>query len=509
MKKFSIFILSVFTLSLVISSLALSYEPGKKYQLTFYHVNDTHGAFYKSSVTNEGGFAILSTLVKNARKEASQAKSLFFLTSGGDVNTGTPESDLLFGEPDFRSMHFLGFDAMAVGNHEFDRNWEHLFVQQAWAQFPFLAANIRGLFAQPLPIIPYIIKEEQGLKIAFLGLATEETPFLTLPSNTKGLAFDPSIETAKKWVPFLNQRADIVVVLSHLGWCALGTCASPNDVFLARSVPGIDLILGGHSHSALAAPDYVNGTYIFQAFEKNQKVGILHMEFLDDKLTLKNSELKTISGEEDPNLLAILNPLIQSFAGKLKVVVGETSVFLDGERTNIRFKETNLGNLVTKSVQYMTSSDIAILNSGGIRASIPAGNITYGDIFKVLPFSNTICTVELTGNEIKTYMEKIALLLPGGGNFPQMSGVSLTTDVENKILSLKINNQDIQDSKVYKIAMNNFMAEGMESYPKVSNLSSFLNTGITMDAALRTYIEKHKVINAKDIEVTGYYQRAH
>lgn len=169
--------LYIFFLSLLISSITFSYEPGKKYQITFYHINDSHGSFYKSPATGEGGFAILSTIVKKARTEAGQAKALFFLTSGGDVNTGTPESDLLMAEPDFRSMQFLRFDAMAVGNHEFDRSWEKLFVQQSWAQFPFLAANIRTLFSQPLPIIPYIIKVEQGLKVAFLGLTTEQTAF--------------------------------------------------------------------------------------------------------------------------------------------------------------------------------------------------------------------------------------------------------------------------------------------------------------------------------------------
>lgn len=501
--KYSIFFLFFFS-----SSVVFSYEPGKKYQLTFYHINDSHGYFFKSPDTKEGGFATLSTIVKKARKEADQSKALFFLTSGGDVNTGTPESDLLMAEPDFRSMHFLGFDAMALGNHEFDRSWKNLFTQQSWAQFPFLAANVRALFSQPLPIIPYIIKEDQGLKVAFLGLTTDHTPFLTLPSNIEGLVFDPALVAAKKWVPFLNQRADIVVVLSHLGWCSLGDCASPNDVLLAQEVPGIDLILGGHSHSTLSAPDNVNGTYIFQAFEKNQKVSVLHMEFLNDKLTLKSSELKAITGEEDPDLLAILDPLIQSVSGKLKTVIGETSVLLDGERTNIRYKETNLGNLIAKSMQSLTKSDLAIINSGGIRASITVGNITFGDIFKVLPFGNTVCTAELTGKEIKTYIEKIATMLPGEGSFPQMSGVFIKTDTENKILTLKINNQDIQPLKIYKMALNNFMAEGMDFYPKVSQLKSFVNTGLTIDSAVRLYIEKHKILEPKDVEVTGYYQRA-
>ncbi|MBV2168297.1 MAG: 5'-nucleotidase C-terminal domain-containing protein [Bdellovibrio sp.] len=494
-------------LSLLVSSTAFTYDAGKKYDLTFFHVSDTHGHFYKSPANNEGGFAILSTLVKNARQEARQNNSLFFLTSGGDVNTGTPESDLLLAEPDFRAMQAIGFDAMAIGNHEFDKHWQVLSQQHSWAQFPFLSANIRSAKAQYLPIIPFIIKEEQNLRVAFLGLTTEDTPFLSLPANTQGLIFDPAIATAQKWIPFLRQRADVVVVLSHLGWCPLGNCAAPNDVLLARAVPGIDLILGGHSHSSLPVPEVENGTFIFHTFEKNQKVGILNLEFLDGKISLKSSELKPIAGEEDPALLAILDPLRQLSAEKLKTVVGETPVFLDGERANVRYKETNLGNLVTKTLQLRTQADLTLINSGGIRASIAPGPITYGDIFKVLPFGNTVCTVELTGAELVKYMEVIAKMNPGEGNFPQMSGVTLTTNTENKILELKINHEEIKAEKIYKLAMNNFMAEGGDFYPKVKDLPSFIDTGLTVEYIFRSYIVDQKVIDPKEFEITNYYQR--
>lgn len=492
---------------LVVSSFGYAFEAGRKYPITFFHVSDTHGQFYKSTTTNSGGFAILATMVQQARQEAAATDSLFFLTSGGDVNTGTPESDLLMAEPDFTAMNLLNFDAMAVGNHEFDRHWKYMLVQQGWAQFPFLAANIRPEIRQAFPIIPYVIKNVQGLKVAFLGLATEHTPMQSLPTNSVGLIFDPAIETAKRWVPFLNKHADVVVVLSHLGWCSLGDCISPNDVHLAQQVPGIDLILGGHSHTAMETPDVQNGTYIFHAFEKNQKVGILKAEFLDDRLTIKSSQLAPIVGDEDPTVAAALAPLMAASSEKLKVVVAQTAVYLDGERSNVRYKETNLGNLITKAIKLRTQSDIAISNAGGIRASIAVGPVTYGDIFKVLPFGNTVCTVELTGAELIQYMAQIATMAPGDGNFPQMSGVSLKTDVANNILELKVNNRPVSAQGRYKIAMNNFMAEGGDFYPRVKDKSSFIDTGLTMEYIFRSYIEQKKVVQPDDIAVTGYYQR--
>lgn len=489
------------------SSFGYSYESGRKYQINFFHVSDTHGAFYKSPTTNSGGFAILSTMVQQARQESNQDGALFFLTSGGDVNTGTPESDLLMAEPDFTAMRAIGFDAMAVGNHEFDHHWKYLLVKQGWAQFPFLAANIRPAKPQAFPIIPYIIKQKYGLKVAFLGLATEHTPFQSLPANSVGLIFDPAIATARQWVPFLRSQADIVVVLTHIGWCPLGDCVSPNDVLLARQVPGIDLILGGHSHTSMEKPEVENGTYIFHAFEKNQKVGILKTEFLDGQFKVRDSALAPIEGEEDPAIVELLEPLMQQSAERMKAVVGETAVLLDGERTQVRSMETNLGNLITKTFRLRTHSDIALLNSGGIRASIAAGPVTYGDIFKVLPFGNTICTVEMTGADLVKYMAQIATMLPGDGSFPQMSGVTLKTDTANNVLELKINGEFVQSQRTYKLAMNNFMAAGGDFYPDVKKYQSFIDTGLTMEYIFRTYIEETKVITGEDIVETGYYQR--
>lgn len=503
MVKLSIlFMLLFFTVSIT-----TAYEPNKKYSLTFYHINDTHGAFYKSPVTGEGGFAILGTIIKEARKNADKSESLLFLTSGGDVNTGTPESDLLLAEPDFRSMKALKFDAMVLGNHEFDQPWPNLIKQHSWAQFPFLAANVHPVDNEPFPVLPFIIKEAKGLKIAFLGLITEHTKFLSAPDNVKGLVFDPAIETAKKWVPYLNKRADVVVVISHLGWCSLGKCHSPNDVLLAQSVPGIDLILGGHSHSSFSKPDFVNGTYIFQAFEKNQKLGAIKIEFLNDRVTLISSEQKPISGKEDPEILAIINPFLKLISSKLKKVIGTTTVYLDGERTNIRYTETTLGNLITKAMKVVTTTDFAIMNSGGIRSSISIGKISYGDVLKSLPFKNKVATVTMTGQEVIDYISKVIKMLPGEGNFPQMSGIQVIASKENKIIDIKINNLAVNKNKKYKLALNTYIAEGMELYPKVSHLKSYQETELTVDQVVVNFFKKNPSVKAKDVEITNYYKR--
>jgi len=501
MKKF------ILLFFLAITQFSLGYELNKKYNLEFYHVNDTHGVFEKSNKTNAGGFGILSTMVKEARARASQTKTIFFLTSGGDVNTGTPESDVLFAEPDFRSMGAIGFDAMVLGNHEFDHHWSHINKQQKWAGFPFLAANIKNKTKKKFSVLPYVVKEVYGLKIAFLGLITDQTKLLTLPANTKGLEITSAVETAKYWVPILRKQADVVVVLTHLGWCDLGQCQEPNDVQLAMSVPGIDLILGGHSHTLMKQADVVSGTYIFQSYEKNQKVGVLQAEFYNGKFAVNSSEVKDIIGAEDQVIVRMQEPLKSLSQKKLKTVVAYSKIFLDGERESIRYKETELTNLILMIFRKKTNSDIAILNAGGIRASLEPGDITVADIHRVLPFPNTLCTVELSGEKLIKYMNSIVLFNTGEGDFPHFSGVNLKTNSENKIIDIKINGQTINLKKKYKIVVNNYIAEGGDGYPQIKNETTFKDSGLIMKNVFHDYLKKKKIINSKDVSLINYYQR--
>lgn len=490
--------LFIFVLMLLFAFSSYAYEAGRKYPLSFFHVNDTHGNFYKDQ-NGVGGWAILSTMVNEARKNAQLLNGDVFLTSGGDVNSGVPESDLLRAAPDFKAMSAMKFTAMVLGNHEFDFPWSHLQVQQSWANFPFLSANIKPNSKYPFPVRPYLIKNVHGLKVVFIGLTTEELPYSAMPANTEGLKVLSAITTVKRLLPEIKAYADVVVVLSHLGL--------EEDRRLAREVSGIDIILGGHSHSDMTEAELQNKTIIFQAFEKNKKVAKIDVQFFNGKLTLKKSEVLPIIGVEDPAILDILDPLKKESEEKLKVVIAETAVFLDGERVNVRSGETNLGNLLGLAIKQRTAADVVLINSGGIRSSIPVGPITYGDLIRVHPFGNIICTVVLKGSELIKYFETIATMLPGEGNFPQMAGVFLKTDRDNKILDLKINGASVVLDKDYKLAINNFMAQGGDRYPKVSDKPTFVDTGLTMEYMFRSYVQEKKVIDDSLISVKNYYQR--
>ena len=262
----------------------------KEYQLTILHTNDHHGHFQKFDpypAKDVGGLAAQSTLVNIVRAEVESAGGHVMVLSAGDVNTGVPESDLLDAEPDFNLMNMIGYDAMTLGNHEFDNSLDVLMKQRGWASFPFLAANIVKKGSGKLLVEPYIIKEIDGLKIAVLGLITENVPILVLPDNVKGLEFHNVIETAEKYVPELRKKADLVIALTHIGYYASDS-ELVGDVQLAKAVPGIDVIVGGHTHTTLDQPVVIGDTLIVQADGYSEKVGRLNLTVDNDTDKVSN-----------------------------------------------------------------------------------------------------------------------------------------------------------------------------------------------------------------------------
>ncbi|MGL5390034.1 MAG: metallophosphoesterase, partial [Shewanella sp.] len=210
-------------------------------KLTILHTNDTHGRFWHNA-ENEYGMAAQKTLVDRLRAEAKAAGSEVLLLSGGDVNTGVPESDLQDAEPDFMAMNSIRYDAMAVGNHEFDNPLSVLETQREWAKFPMLSANIYDKASGKHYFDPYkVFTLESGLKVAVLGLTTEDTAQLVDPDNVKTLEFrDPTSEAAKLGQQLRsNKEADLVFAITHMGHYENGQHGSnaPGDVEMARALP--------------------------------------------------------------------------------------------------------------------------------------------------------------------------------------------------------------------------------------------------------------------------------
>ncbi len=503
-----------------------SYQKDKIYKVTILHTNDHHGNFWTNR-KGEGGMAAQKTLVDKIRSEVKKAGGVLLVLSAGDINTGIPESDLQDAKPDIIAMNAIGYDAMAVGNHEFDNPLNIQRSQRALANFPFIAANIFDKRTQKPLFSSHKIFKFQELDIAVAGLLTEDTAIQGNPEILKRIAIKPAISTARNLIPKLKKKADMIIALTHMGYYKDGQHGGNaiGDVTLARSVDGIDVIVGGHTHEELHTADIQNNTIIVQAGQWGRYLGRLDLTFLNGSVYLEGYRLlpinlkkkiekdgKTISVfiepeiKQDQRLLAKMKRFNKAGSKQLEIKVGSVDGQLLGERKIIRSRETNLGNLITTAMLKKTGADVAIFNSGSIRASIDQGEITYKEILIVQPFSNTICMVTLNGSELKEYLTVITGKEPGTGAFAQLSGVEMLIK-EDKIINVKIGGKSLSLKKTYKVAVPSYIAAGGDGYPKISDKPGFYDTGYIDADVTREFIKQNSPIKITKFSPSKKVQR--
>ena len=510
-------------------------EKDKTYRITIMHTNDHHGRFWKNS-DGEYGLSAQKTVIDAIRREVAASGGHTLLLSGGDINMGVPESDLQDAVPDFLGMNLLDFQAMAVGNHEFDKPLLVLRMQRDLAKFPMLAANIYENGQRMFD--PYKVFTIDGLRIGVMGLTTEDTYKMVTPENVKNIEFRSTQAEAAKVVPELRAKADVVIAATHMGHYANGLSGSqaPGDVELARAVKGIDLVVGGHTQNpacmkaeneidtayvpgAECKPDRQNGTWIVQAHEWGKYVGRADFEYRNGDFSLVKyalipinlkrpvkgadgkTTLQTYTPEipEDPAMLALLRPYQDFGQEKLGVEVGSVDSRLEGDRTVVRAKPASLAVLIGQANMEKTKADFAIVNGGGVRDSIAAGKITYRDLLKVQPWGNTLSTVDLSADEVMSYLNAAAKMSVGSGAFAQFAGISLEI-AGGQALNVRINNAALAAGKTYRMVINNFQATGGDGYPKVSEHKSYVNTGFVDADVLKSYVSARSPLKAADYD---------
>ena len=505
-------------------------------KLTILHTNDTHGRFWHND-KGEYGMAAQKTLVERLRAEAKAAGSEVLVLSGGDVNTGVPESDLQDAEPDFMAMNSIRYDAMAVGNHEFDNPLTILEKQRQWAQFPMISANIYDKTSGKRYFDPYkVFKLESGLKVAVLGLTTEDTAQLVDPNNVQTLEFrDPTTEAANLGKQIRdNKEANLVLAITHMGHYENGQHGSnaPGDVEMARALPAgtLDAIIGGHSQNPVCMepgtpdkyadfkpgddcqPDQQNGTWIMQAHEWGKYVGRAQFDYQNGKLTLTQYDLipvnlKNADGDfiqeeivKDPELYNTLLTYQEKGQQELGVVIGSTDGVLDGERANVRNKQTNLGRLITTATAEKLSTDFGIVNSGGVRASIAAGDISYRDVLTVHPFGNTVNKATMSGSELATYLGLVATKTVNTGGYAQFGGINMAVDCQAKSVTItSVGGKTFDPAASYSFSIPSFSAAGGDGYPKINTI----NAGLVDAGVLKDYIAAKKTIQVADYQPAG------
>ena len=547
-QKLAVAALALMMAGYGVTALAATPQKSQAVHLTILHTNDHHGRFWKNQ-DGEYGLAAQKTLVDQVRNEVRKQGGQLLVLSGGDINTGVPESDIQDAEPDFKGMKIIGYDAMALGNHEFDNSLTVLKKQAHWAGFPFLSANIyRG---DQRMFEPYKIFNKGGVRVAVMGLTTDDTGKLVNPDNLKydgkwrsgaqvnpaskdGIVFRSPIVEAADLVPELRKRADIVIAATHMGHYTDGQHGSnaPGDVELARAVKGIDLIVGGHSQNPVCMsaentrndayvpggecrPDQQNGAWIVQAHEWGKYVGRADFEYKDGKLNLlkyqlipinlkksvtndKGEKTKVLYGSEiaeDAKLLKLLTPFQEKGQEALKIKVGKSTGEFMGKRDVVRSQPTNLGVLVGTAMREKVKADFAVMNSGGIRDSLPAGELTYRDVLKVQPFGNQISYADLTGAEVQNYLNVIGKMSAGSGGFPQFAGISIKY-VKGEATHVMIGGKPLDPNATYRMTLNDFTSAGGDGYPKLKGVHpTWVNSGFTDANVLKDYISNHLPID--------------
>ncbi|HHF3168351.1 bifunctional UDP-sugar hydrolase/5'-nucleotidase UshA [Vibrio diabolicus] len=511
-------------------------------KFTVLHTNDNHGRFWHNS-DGEYGMAARHTLIESIRAEVEAKGGETILLSGGDINTGVPESDMQDAVPDFVGMNLLGYDAMAVGNHEFDNSLDILDMQAELADFPMLAANIYKKDTNERYFDPYKVFTINGLKIAVIGLTTQDTAKLVNPDNVSNIHFeDPQVEIKKVLKEIEeNEKVDLVFATTHMGHYQDGNNGSeaPGDVKLARSLEEgqLDAIIGGHSQNPVCmepgtneyadfkpgddcAPDQQKGTWIMQAHEWGKYVGRADFEYYDGKLHLANYALIPVNllddndeviGEriqQDATVKALLLPYQQQGQELLDEKISNTTGKLEGDRNVVRSQQTNLGHLLGEAYRtYKTvGADFGVMNSGGVRDSIQDGDITYRDVLTVQPFGNFVTKATMTGKEVKEYLDVVATKSAGSGAYAQLDNITLDVDCDaGSVTITDINDKGFDLDATYTFSVISFSAAGGDNYPIIDVQS----TQLTDAYVLREFFVNNPQISAdsynKNLENIKYF----
>ncbi|MDR1587127.1 MAG: 5'-nucleotidase C-terminal domain-containing protein [Treponema sp.] len=458
-------------------------------ELALLHTNDHHGVILPNN--GRGGLAEVAAYIKAVKATNPQV----LLVDAGDFNTGSALSNMFNAEPDILGYNIMGYDVGIFGNHEFDGNQAKLEKQIGQAKFPFVSSNIKTAAGGFLGGNQYLVKKYEGFTVGLFGITTLRTKIIASPD--KSLVFINEIDAARDVVNILRNRekVDIVIGITHIGDVkeAPDHITSPE---LAAAVPGIDIIVDGHSHSFMDAPIKIGSTYIVSANEWGKYVG-------HGKLSIQNGRLvnfvwKPVEIGPDQEVVKMLKPYIEQANKSLKEVVGEASeTFVFGNRLT-RYQETAIGNMITDAnVWYFREVakqpiDFAFHNGGNIRAELPGGPITQERILTILPFENYLYIVSLRGSEIIELFDFIATIQQGAGGFPQFSGeVRYTIDKTSggRIKDLTIGGAPVDPNRTYRFCTNDYILGGGDGYVVMKKVQDPFNTSLLLSYVVGEYIK--------------------
>ncbi len=461
---------------------------------------DPIDAYWREDIDRIGGIAELATLVNKLRDQ----NDVVFLFDAGDIFTGTL-AKRTHGAVSFDLMGLIGYDAIAIGNHEFEYGWEVLAEQKNRVTFPVLGANLfykdtRHPYAQPWTIV-----ERGGVRVGVVGVMGQDAGTALIPSNIAGVTVLPPIDVVAPIVKRLRNECDLVVVLTHQGLTAPMQTDDEADqsVFrgneanlaLAGRVPGIDAVLGGHTDAGTREPlmHPETGGVVMQTFGQGQHVGVLEFEISDGGAEFVDGELLTVNADE-----LTPDPIVAARLARYRAAhpdLYDSVGVLAGDLTRRYYGESTMGNAFADIVADAADAPIGLMPSGALRRDIASGPVRSVDLLDAFPFEDRVARVQLSGTTLLRVLEQ-GLSLDRG--FLQISGLQVTYDADrpvgDRVIEVWVGDTLLDAEAAYMVAALEIMAQGGDQYTQFKDADSVeWIDGSFADYLLRTFADESSV----------------
>lgn len=503
-------------------------------EFIIFHTSDIHGAInaHPDPAAKEtpkpliGGFSVLQNLMNSYKNDpAHYGKRIMYLDSG-DFFQGTPIVDRTKGAVMIDMLNRMKVDAVTLGNHEFDYSYQNLIEQMGKKEFPVICCNVFEKATGKIPFFcqPYMVFTHQGRKIGLIGVDTPDTASISFEKNVKDLIFAEPEPIVRPIVSTLRKSGvDFIILLSHLGYAP--------DLKIAAQIEGIDLILGGHNHLLKTEFTWVSpyNTAVVHPGSSCEHVSIIHLNLEspgEPMMRLESVPLLLSEIGEDPAIKAVEESYLKDLRVEMQQVIGRSEVNLF---RGISGGDSPEGSVIADAMRRYSEADVAFINFGGIRQPIFKGDITVEDAFMVQPFDNFVEIMNLTGAQLRNLVERSlsndsvavndedrkttlanfnmsasGLKLVVGPDYGYLlpSGLFITYDPEKpkmqRLISLTTDKgEQIDDTKIYKVAINDFLADGGDGYTVLREYRDRYKMDLLVRDALIRYIKDEKVIAAR------------
>ncbi len=470
------------------------------WNLTIYHTNDIHAAFlpqpasWREDRAEVGGLIALAWHLEDQRRDSTAS----ILLDAGDFMTGNPiceiEVDEVRGAGFLDMLNLIGYDASVVGNHEFDLGRKNAHALAARARFPLLAADILNEAGDLEFAQAPVVLERGDLRIGIMGVSCNELFRLTTSSRTGGLSLRGQATVVRGMIQQLDPETDLLVLITHNG--------VSGDEALARQLAGsgLDVIVGGHSHTRLNKPVLVDDILIVQAGSKLQNLGRLDLQVVGDRVVSYRGRLVPLLAE-GTSASAELTHLVEEYQRRIADEFGQVIGRLQQEWRRATHRESNIGNWIADQVRERAQCQIAFMNAGGIRKDLPLGPITLLDMHEILPFANSIVRFELDGAQLMTVLEENARAAATQAHgILQVSGLRYSYRAVGdhvELTEVEVGGQRLRKDRVYQVAAPDYVVAMADVYFNLQPPPEAIDLEVRLADAMIAAIQVEKVVHAE------------